>query len=55
MPFELKATRAKKSLYLLIPKDIAELLGLNDKTNFKLTVKNAEQKPKLEYEVKNSH
>ena len=48
-----KPTKAKESLYLLIPKDIAELMDINNKTHFTLTVQNGDKGKRLEYNVKN--
>ena len=36
---ELKPIRLRKSLYLLIPMEVAKLIGVTDKTKFVLTLK----------------
>ena len=45
---------AKGSLYVLIPKDIAGLLELNDKTSLKIKIRTSNHKRILEYEAENS-
>ena len=55
LPIELKATKAKETLYLRIPKDIATLLEINEKTSFTLKIVNEKEAQTLEYEVKNNH
>lgn len=40
---KLKPIRLRKSLYLLIPMEIAKLIGVSDKTKFVLTLKQSDE------------
>ena len=40
---KLKPIRLRKSLYLLIPMEVAKLIGVTDKTKFVLTLKQSEE------------
>lgn len=40
---ELKPIRLRKSLYLLIPMEVAKLIGVTDKTKFILTLKHGNE------------
>ncbi|MCW3984853.1 MAG: hypothetical protein NWE91_00330 [Candidatus Bathyarchaeota archaeon] len=40
---KLKPIRLRKSLYLLIPMEIAKLIGVTDKTKFVLTLKHGDE------------
>ena len=51
MAINVKPTKIKQSVYLLVPKDIAELVEIDDKTKFALKIKNNGKKPILEYYI----
>ena len=51
MTIILGTTKIKQSFYLLIPKNIAELIEIRDNTKFTLKVKNDGSKKILEYIV----
>ena len=40
---ELKPIRLRKSLYLLIPMEVAKLIGVTDKAKFVLTLKHGDE------------
>lgn len=40
---ELKPIRLRKSLYVLIPMEVAKLTGVTDKTKFVLTLKHGDE------------
>lgn len=40
---KLKPIRLRKSLYLLIPMEVAKLIGVTDKTKFVLTLKHGDE------------
>ena len=40
---KLKPIRLRKSLYLLIPMELAKLIGVTDKTKFLLTLKQSDE------------
>jgi hypothetical protein len=48
---ELKPIRLRKSLYLLIPMEVAKLIGTTDKTRFVLTLKSSEEKVLMYHKV----
>ncbi|MEX0640429.1 MAG: hypothetical protein WD018_01450 [Nitrosopumilaceae archaeon] len=52
MPISLRPTKIKQSFYLLIPKDIAELINIEDSSKFLLDIKNTEMGKVLEYSLK---
>jgi len=45
----IEATKIKQSFYLLIPKNIVELIDINDRTKFSLKIKDSGTKKVLEY------
>ena len=49
MPLELKPVKMKKSLYLLIPKGISELLELDETRTCTLTTEFEDRNPVLHY------
>ncbi len=51
MTISLEPTKIKQTLYLLIPKDIAELLEIKDNTKLSLFVKKNGYKHVLEYHI----
>jgi len=40
---ELKPIRLRKSLYLLVPMEVAKIIGVNEKTKFMLTLRSSEE------------
>jgi len=52
MPIEIEPTKIKQSFYLLIPKNIANLIEIKDTTKLTLNVKNSENYKILEYRFK---
>ncbi|MGI0064829.1 MAG: hypothetical protein ACREAL_08175 [Nitrosopumilaceae archaeon] len=52
MSISLRPTKIKQSFYLLIPKDIAELINIEDSSKFLLDIKNTETGKVLEYSLK---
>jgi len=51
MAIELTPTKIKGSKYLLIPKDLARLLEIEDKSVLKLTIEESSKGPRLVYSV----
>jgi len=51
MPIEIQPTKIKQSFYLLIPKNIANLINIQDSTILTLDVKNTENGQVLEYSL----
>ena len=49
-----KPIRLRKSLYLLIPMEIAKLIGVTDKTKFVLTLKQSDEYVLMYHKVKAS-
>jgi len=51
MPISLAPTKIKQTLYLLVPKNIAELLEIKDNTRLTLFIKKNGYKHVLEYHI----
>lgn len=51
MAIQIKPTKIKNSTYLLVPKNIAELVDIDDATKFSLKIKQNGKKPVLEFQV----
>ena len=51
MAIELTPTKIKGSKYLLIPKDLARLLEIEDKSVLNLTIEESAKGPRLVYSV----
>jgi hypothetical protein len=51
MSITIEPTKIKQSFYLLIPKNIAELIDINDNTKFSLKITNDGNKKILEYYI----
>jgi len=51
MSIIIEPTKIKQSFYLLIPKNIAELIDINDRTKFSLKIKEDGSKKVLEYYI----
>ena len=51
MAIIIQPTKIKQTFYLLIPKNIAELVDINKYTKFKLNMKKNGNKQILEYEI----
>jgi len=49
MSIALKPTKIKQSFYLLVPKNIANLLDLENNTQMSLMIKNSDKGKILEY------
>lgn len=49
-----KPIRLRKSLYLLIPMEIAKLIGVTDKTKFVLTLKQSDEYVLMYHKVEGS-
>lgn len=49
MSITVKPTRIKQSVYLLVPKDIAELVDITKHSKFTLSIKKNGRKQVLEY------
>ncbi|HYY92739.1 MAG TPA: hypothetical protein VE955_12195 [Candidatus Dormibacteraeota bacterium] len=52
MPIQLTPTRIKGSKYLLIPKDLAQLLEIDDKSILDLTIEESGKEQKLVYSIR---
>ena len=52
MAIQLTPTRIKGSKYLLIPKDLARLLEIEDKSILNLTIEESETGQKLVYSIR---
>lgn len=52
MTIELKPTKIKQSFYLLIPKNIANLIDIEDNSMLSLDIKNSDKVKILEYRLK---
>ncbi len=52
MTIELKPTKIKQSFYLLIPKNIANLIDIEDNSMLSLDLKNSDKVKILEYRLK---
>jgi hypothetical protein len=51
MAIELTPTKIKGSKYLLIPKDLARLLEIEDKSVLNLTIEETSKGPRLVYSI----
>jgi len=51
MSITIEPTKIKQSFYLLIPKNIAQLIDINDSTKFSLKITNDGNKKVLEYYI----
>ena len=51
MSINLTPTKIKQSIYLLVPKKVAELVEINDNTTFSLSIKKTQNKNILEYKI----
>ncbi len=52
MTIEIKPTKIKQSFYLLVPKNIANLLKMENNSQLSLDIKNTENAKILEYRLK---
>jgi hypothetical protein len=52
MPIQLSPTRIKGSKYLLIPKDLAQLLEIDDKSILNLTIEDTDKGQRLVYSIR---
>lgn len=52
MTIEIKPTKIKQSFYLLVPKNIANLLNMENNSELSLDIKNSENSKILEYRLK---
>ena len=52
MPIQLTPTRIKGSKYLLIPKDLAQLLEIDDSSKLDLTVEDTGKGQRLVYRIR---
>ncbi len=52
MPIQLTPTRIKGSKYLLIPKDLAQLLEIDDKSVLNLTIEESGKEQRLVYSIR---
>ena len=52
MTIEIEPTKIKQSFYLLVPKNIADLINIEDNTKLSLDIKNSEKGKILEYRLK---
>lgn len=52
MPLQLTPTRIKGSKYLLIPKDLAQLLEIDDRSVLDLTIEDTEKGQRLVYSIR---
>ncbi|OLB72600.1 hypothetical protein AUI06_00985 [archaeon 13_2_20CM_2_52_21] len=55
MAIELTPTRIKGSKYLLIPKDLAQLLEIDDQSILNLTIEETNQGQRLVYSIREKH
>jgi len=55
MPIQLTPTRIKGSKYLLIPKDLAQLLEIDDKSVLNLTIEETGKEQRLVYSIRDKH
>ena len=51
MSIKMEPTRIKQSVYLLVPKNIADLVEIDKKTRVKLSLKKSQNKHILEYTI----
>ncbi len=52
MPLKVKPVKLRDSLYLLIPVDIARLLGVAASSHFQLSLNESQESVKLVYEMR---
>ena len=52
MPLQLTPTRIKGSKYLLIPKDLAQLLEIDDRSVLDLTIEDTDKGQRLVYSIR---
>src|SRR5439155_26106751 len=52
MPIQLTPTKIKGSKYLLIPKDLAQLLEIDDKSILNLTIEDTEKGQRHDYSIR---
>jgi hypothetical protein len=52
MPLNVRPVKLRESLYLLIPVDIARLIGVVNASKFSLTLNESNESVKLVYELK---
>ena len=52
MPLKVRPVKLRDSLYLLIPVDIARLLGVASSSDFQLSLNENQESVKLVYELK---
>jgi len=52
MPIQLTPTKIKGSKYLLIPKDLAQLLEIDDKSILNLTIEDTDRGQRLIYSIR---
>ena len=52
MTIVIKPTKIKQSFYLLIPKNIANLIDIEDNSKLKLAITNSDKVKILEYRLK---
>jgi len=52
MPIQLTPTRIKGSKYLLIPKDLAQLLEIDDQSVLNLTIEESNKDQRLVYSIR---
>ncbi|HEX9428988.1 MAG TPA: hypothetical protein VF944_01290 [Candidatus Bathyarchaeia archaeon] len=52
MPLKVKPVKLRDSLYLLIPVDIARLLGVASSSHFQLSLNESQESVKLVYEMR---
>ena len=52
LTIQLTPTRIKGSRYLLIPKDLAQLLEINDKSILNLTIEDSDRGQRLIYSIR---
>jgi len=52
MPIEITPTKIKQSFYLLVPKNIANLINMENSTELSLDIKSSDKGKVLEYRLK---
>jgi len=52
MPIQMKPTKIKGSFYLLVPKNIANLIDMENNSELSLIIKNSDKGKILEYRFK---
>jgi len=52
MPIQLTPTKIKGSKYLLIPKDLAQLLEIDDESILNLTIEDSDKGQRLVYSIR---